>query len=325
MSGMHESRTALLSSNAVEARAVHYLQRRQFWNWTREEQAELDKWLAESSVHLVTYLRLEAAWKRTERLVALQAPERRAAETPPRRRFWSSFANVAAIMGIVTGLSAAGWRYFESPQDIVYTTAVGAHRIVALGDHSAVELNTDTILRLHGRTAKLEKGEAYFQIRHDGAHPFVVWAAGHRITDLGTKFVVRNEGSRLEVTLVEGRARVESAGFGKPARSANLEPGDIAIVTADAINVAKKPMQDVSDRLGWRRGLLTFRHAALADAAAEFNRYNAAKLIIADAQVGRKKIVGTFQARNVDLFAQVIRELLGLRVSKTGGDIVISR
>lgn len=315
MSGTLESRTALLSLDAVEARAAQYLQRRQFWNWSRDEQAELDKWLAESSVHLVTYLRLEAAWKRTERLVALQAPERREAQTP-RTHVRSTLAGVAAVLGLLTVLSVAGWRYFESSQDIVYATAVGAHRIVALDDHSAVELNTDTVLRLHGRTAKLEKGEAYFQIRHDVAHPFVVWAAGHRITDLGTKFVVRNEVSHLEVTLVEGRARVDSA---------DLAPGDIAVVTADAINVAKAPMQDVSDRLGWRRGLLTFRHASLADAAAEFNRYNTGKLIIADAQLGRKKIVGTFQAKNVDLFAQVMRDLLGLRVSKTGGDIVISR
>ena len=35
------------------------------------------------------------------------------------------------------------------------------------------------------RMAWLDKGEAYFRIQHDSAHPFVVMAAGRRVMDLG--------------------------------------------------------------------------------------------------------------------------------------------
>ena len=56
-------------------------------------------------------------------------------------------------------------------------------------------------------TVTLDKGEAYFEIKHDAAHPFVVvWPADHRIVDLGTKFLVRDEANGREVALVEGRA-----------------------------------------------------------------------------------------------------------------------
>jgi len=323
MSGAEEVRTTLLPARAIEARAAGYLQRRHFGDWMEKDQADLENWLAESSVHLVTYLRLEAAWSRSERLIALHKPQRNEAGAPSRKRMLRNIAGVVAI-GVAV-LSAAGWQYFSAAQGVVYTTAVGAHRIVTLADNSVVELNTDTVLRLRGRTAELDRGEAYFQIKHDAAHPFVVLAGNHRITDLGTKFVVRSAAAHLEVMLVEGKARVDSTGFGKSVQSANLLPGDIAVATASAITVAKKPMQEVSDSLGWRRGLLTFKHATLAEAAAEFNRYNVGKLIITDPHLGDRKIVGTFQARNVGLFAEVMQELLGLRVSKTGEDTVISR
>ena len=71
MSHSHDQMSGLMDARAVEARAANWLQRRQFWDWSDSDQAALDQWLAESEVHLVTYLRLEAAWSRTERLVAL--------------------------------------------------------------------------------------------------------------------------------------------------------------------------------------------------------------------------------------------------------------
>ncbi len=66
----------------------------------------------------------------------------------------------------------------------------------------------------------------------------------------------------------------------------------------------------------WAGGVacLIFRYTTLADAAAEFNRYNSNKLVIADASVGRMKIVGTFATNNVAAFADIAQDILGLRV-----------
>ena len=53
----------------------------------------------------------------------------------------------------------------------------------------------------------LDKGEAYFQVRHDAAHPFVVMAMGHRVEDVGTKFVVRRRADSIEITMLDGRVQ----------------------------------------------------------------------------------------------------------------------
>src|SRR6185437_1701142 len=60
-------------ANGIEWKAADWLQRRQFWNWSADDQAQLDVWLAESSAHRVAFLRLKSGYAQTERLVALRS------------------------------------------------------------------------------------------------------------------------------------------------------------------------------------------------------------------------------------------------------------
>ncbi len=79
------------------------------------------------------------------------------------------------------------------------------------------------------------------------------------------------------------------------------------------------------NELGWRRGVIVFTHATLAEAAAEFNRYNTAKIRITDPKAARLTIGGTFEADNVDAFAHLVRNLLGVKVDRHGDETVISQ
>ncbi len=81
----------------------------------------------------------------------------------------------------------------------------------------------------------------------------------------------------------------------------------------------------MSKSLGWERGLLIFENARLAEVAAEFNRYNVKKLRIADAKTARRTIGASFPTNDVELFADMARDVLGLHVESHGNEIVISR
>ena len=218
--------------------------------------------------------------------------------------------------------------YWFSPRETTYATPVGGREVIALSDGSQVEINTDTVLRVSAdqqhRMVTLDRGEAYFQIRHDDYHPFVVNAFGHRVTDIGTKFVVRADADRVEVALVEGRARIDAAD-GARAHSAVLTPGDVAVATTSSMSVMKKPEASLADQLAWRQGLLIFNYASLADVAAQFNRYNARKVIIADPATARLAIMGKFPVNDVELFGRVAKAVLGVRVESRDSEVVISR
>ena len=94
--------------------------------------------------------------------------------------------------------------------------------------------------------------------------------------------------------VTEGTVRLESRGATRPA--ALLPAGSIALVRHDDVLVRSVPLEDAEHLLDWRQGLLAFRDTTLSEAAAEFNRYNARKLVIGDAEAGALRIGGSFQA-----------------------------
>jgi len=315
------------SAAEINARAASWLERRDSEDWNADDQIALDAWLAESRTHVAAYWRLKAAWAHASRLAALKPSE--ADETVRARRISPLFFKVAGGVAAAALVAVAGAFYLTAPRPQTYATTIGGHETLRLADGSRIELNTDTVLRLadsaHGREAWLEKGEAYFEIKHNAAHPFVLMAADHRVTDIGTKFVVRQDSNRLEVSLVEGRVRFESASRWNNARPALLAPGDVAVATANSMSVTKEPTQKLANELGWRRGVLVFKYTPLADAATEFNRYNHQQLIVADRAAARLSIVGTFGTTDVASFVAAAKSLFGLRVKQNGEETIISR
>jgi transmembrane sensor len=326
MSGLEEnSRLAANDTSKIEEQAAVWLQRQHFWDWSESDLGALDSWLAESTAHEVAYLRLKAGYGRTERLVALRT--RRMSGRTRAQLFRFGAGAVGAVVLAVAGLTAQF--YLKQPQEIAYTTPVGGHQTIALADGSQIELNTDTVLRVRAdaeqRTAVLEHGEAYFQIRHDTAHPFVVMAAGHRVTDLGTKFLVRGRASQIEVTLVEGRARIDADDVSLQSHSAILMPGDDVVAGPHSISVTHETAREENNKLSWRSGSIVFRHTALDDAAEEFNRYNRDKIVIADDSVAKLKVDGTLPTNDPEAFTDIAQDILHLHVEKRGTDFVISR
>ncbi len=313
------------SAMQIEERAAAFLERRRYWDWSEADQAELDAWLAAAMAHRVAWWRLEATLARTERLAALNP----AGDAPVQsRRFAPLLVGIAACAAVAV-FGWAGMKMASAPHDRVYATGVGGHETVSFADGTRIELNTDTVLRArmtsNQRTIWLEKGEAYFQVRHDPAHPFSVIAGNHRVLDLGTKFLVRQEPNRLEVALMEGRVRLGSANSNSHARPALLSPGDVATATPSTMFVTRQSPRALSNDIAWRHHVLVFDHATLADAASEFNRYNRQKIVIADPAVAQLMIDGTFRTNGVAAFVDVAQEVLKLHIENDGDEILISR
>lgn len=320
---------AAAAHDSIETRAASLLERRDFGDWTDEDEVALEAWLGQSQAHRAAFWRLEAAWNQTFRLAALSGVTAEAANAAPGRNIWPWMLRIAAMM-IIVALSGLSISYFlYSPHDRTYSTPLGGHEVVSFADGSKIELNTDTVLRARMTTAQrivwLDRGEAYFQVKHDATHPFIVIVGNHRVTDLGTKFVIHRNGGRIEVALLEGSAEFSAANVHARAQSAVLLPGDVAIGTAASISVSRKSAHAISQELSWRSGVLVFKHTPLSEAAAEFNRYNRQKLVVSDPQIGNLTVGGTFKVGHLEDFTQLVRLVLGLHVENKEDEIVISR
>jgi transmembrane sensor len=310
---------------AIEARAAEWLiERQDKESWSAEDRDALEEWLAQSPAHEIAFLRLEEAWGRSQRLSALHPP---APESLPRMA--PLLLRIAAALVVAAAIGGFAAAQLMRPHDRVFSTPVGGHESITFADGSKVELNTNTVLRARMTTEQrvvyLEKGEAFFQIRHDAAHPFVVMVGDRRITDLGTQFVVRREPGGLKVAVVQGRVWFDPADRQSPSQSAMLTPGDVATVTANKMRVTHATARTLATGLSWRRGVLVFDNTTLADAAAELNRYNSRKLVIADPAIASETIGGTFGTGDIEAFARVARTALGLHVANNGAELIIFR
>lgn len=317
----------MMTADDIERVASEWIERRDFATWSETDASELENWLAQSPAHRVAFLRLDFEWKRTERLAALRPIKPQANETPTGK--WHRSLRIAAAVAIIGVIGSVGASYFLTQTGKSYSTPLGGRKVLTFADGSQIELNTNTVIRIamdeHKRSAVLESGEAYFSIKHDASRPFVVTAANHKVIDLGTKFLMRTSGNKLEVALVEGSAKVEPSDDRGARHAVTLKPGDIAYALPGSVSVVRKTPADIGSDLGWRRGVLVFRHATLADAAEEFNRYNAQKIVIADPETARLTFSASLPTHDTHTFVRILSKLFNTHSETTTEGIVISR
>jgi transmembrane sensor len=307
-------------ASEIDLHASAWIERRDRGNWNEEDESDLTVWLDENPANRITFWRMEAAWHRTERLAALRS-------TMPKRTNGTLFIRIAAATFLVTAIAGSIWYYISQPAGVTYATSIGGHETVMLADGSHIELNTDTAIRLSdtigSRKIWLEKGEAFFEVTHDAARPLTVFVGSRRITDLGTSFVIRRDQNNFEVSVVEGRVSVGDD-IRKPT-PLYLIGGESVIASKNRLFVTGKSPLELSNELGWRRGVIVFNNTSLADAAEQVSRYNATKVAIAGEKLGQMTITGTVSATDPREFLRMVRVAFGLRTEKVNDAFIVSR
>ncbi len=232
-------------------------------------------------------------------------------------------AAAAVLLTTAIGFGWIGW-----PHDSSYRTAVGGVEAVPIQDGSTVTLNTDSGIRVAvtetERRVDLEKGEAFFEVAKDPKRPFVVRAGAARIIAVGTKFSVRREADDVRVIVTEGRVRVEHAGPRQRAQTTLISAGSVALAGESGVLVEDRALAEVVDRLSWRHGFVIFHDTPLADAVAEFNRYNTRQIVIENGALESIRIGGTFRTGNVEAFVRLLSEGFPITVDESEDRIILS-
>lgn len=338
-------------SRQIEERAAEWLLRRESAGWSEADEARLDEWLSVSTLNRVAFLRLEAGWKQADRLKAVgvgfprgrvpgeaellsEADESMSrappgdAESAPASGMWLKL-RFPALAATLLGLLAGGALIFpESPwSGDRYATPVGGVASVPLKDGSSVTLNTASRIRVRmsdeERRVDLAQGEAFFDVVRDPARPFIVRAGSRRIVVLGTKFSVRRDGDDVRVVVTEGAVRIERTGSGA-GELPRLAAGAVASVTPARVSVQSRPLPETEELLSWRSGYVVFHETALAEAAAEFNRYNDRKIVVRDSQISRIRLSGKFRATNFDAFVRLLESTSPVRAEYSPAEILLT-
>lgn len=125
-----------------------------------------------------------------------------------------------------------------------------------------------------------------------------------------------------------------SAGGGE-SESGNSAPGSpsagtIFLAAGEQITVTpgaarRTPHPNMAGAIAWTERQLIFDSAPIADVAAEFNRYNERKLIIASSALDALHVSGVFSSTDPASLIRFLRDRPGLRVTETSTEIRVSK
>lgn len=144
-------------------------------------------------------------------------------------------------------------------------------KTIALADGTQVRLNQSSVLlypeKFSGKERKVFlTGEAFFDIKHDGRHPFHVSTPYFDITDLGTSFSVSSYATDVEVstTLKTGKIELKIVGEDKVY---SMKPNDQLVYNVKTKAVDLRQITDEDDGLSWRNKQISLDDVTLAEAA----------------------------------------------------------
>jgi transmembrane sensor len=343
----------LMDSERIEAEAAQWLARRDSGRWTEADEAAFAAWQDESTAHRVAVIRLQAVWRRADRLQALGAGVPRGEIPPPGHWRLSGFPDRAAVSAahargsdrsllpraqfhlralaatILVMLGAVlGW-YSLGRGTNTYSTAIGSMEVVPLADGSRITLNTDSAMRVElsptERRVRLDRGEAFFEVAKDPTRRFVVHAGDKRIVAVGTKFSVFNSDGAVRVVVTEGLVEVTTADSAIAVPVTSVSAGSIAQAGSAGVVVQKLSVAEAESSLSWRSGYIALRDTPLAEAVAEFNRYNEKQIVIADPELADLRVGGNVRTTNVVAFVHVLERGFPVRATDLGDRIVLRR
>ena len=326
-----------------------------FGEATPEEILELEAWVKAESANAVVFSEYQKTWQAVENardepvtdldhewnnLVSkieikeagilnqkhsLRRPQSLIAHQKSIIPYW--FLRIAAIFLLVAVPVFFLYRYLTTS---VETRLTAGNELIehTLPDGTVVTLNTGATLtfpsRFDGPFRRITlQGEAWFEVAHDQAKPFVIATENVRIRVVGTSFSIntKNRDGHEEIILSSGIVKVYYEN--KPEKTALLFSGERAELSADGYTIIKSANEDVNF-LAWKTKHMVFVDTPLNEVAALLTKVYRTDIRLSDNRLNDCKITTTFDRQSLESVLNVLKATLDLQIRNTGPGIEIS-
>lgn len=257
-----------------------------------EEVAQIEQWLEEdparqSEFDSAHYL-FNAMILHSDELSKMTTPgalEKTSRKSKVRRLVYRYAAAAAAV--VIAGLSGV---FVEreinynkmTAQTNVLEVPAGQRMSVTLSDGTQVQLNGNSrieypvIFSRKQRNVKLS-GEAFFEVKHDERHPFIVETFASKVEVLGTRFnVYADEASEyFSTALVDGKVKVTTND--ETAEQVVLAPDEMVKFVNNHLVVTKV---DAENLISWTEGYVNLADTDFASLMHRFENVYGVKIVI---------------------------------------------
>lgn len=310
--------------------------------WTRDDpvHAELLRQLREAGPDARRAWNADAGWASLSSRLELDGSVRPIggagqATRPARWRPSAAWRVAAAVIVVVAGSLTAWQIVARRAQSGALASATmelnapnGQRASITLDDGSRVTLNAGSRLRYPKTTGTGARevmlvGEAFFEVKHDAAHPFRVHAGDGIAEDLGTRFTVSAypELERVDVAVAEGRVSLQrkDAASGVAVLHAG-ERGRLGITGPPVVD-SQVPLDQY---FGWRDGALVFENVALGDAIPRLERWYDVEIKVSDSALAARRLTARFRNDSLTDVIGAIEVALGATSHRSGRTITLS-
>lgn len=238
---------------------------------------------------------------------------------------WTAAASAVIILSMSTyyAFTQSG---FTKPEITSTATFSKDIRLLNLPDGTRVWLNENSEIEYpknftgKERTITL-KGEAFFEVKRDPSHPFVISSGAIKTTVLGTSFNIKAYADKQpEVNVRTGKVKVESL-----QNTVLLERGDKAIYQAETSMLNKQKSLVLEPE--WKKVLIYVDGLTLAQVLEKLKVNNHFSVMYLDEDLKNLKIQGTLDTRQGFYeMLQTIAFALEIKIQTTGNNtFLISR
>ncbi|MEM9629843.1 MAG: FecR family protein [Pseudomonadota bacterium] len=216
--------------------------------------------------------------------------------------------------------------YFDGPVRLQADAYSGVAElpVIELEDGSTIHLNASSAVAFdyseQGRTVRLLKGEALFEVAKDPTRPFTVEAGDTVVTALGTAFDIRLGSDETDVTVTHNAVLVE---FEDPQISpVRLQEGERISYDVNG-RLSEVTKADANAVLAWQSGLLVLDNAPLSYVIEELERRFYGRIVVANEDLANRKISGTISISDTYAALAYIEQALNLNATTIGPLVII--
>ncbi|WP_165806548.1 FecR family protein [Chitinophaga parva] len=241
----------------------------------------------------------------------------------------------AAVAVLITAGALTYFQYTKkqswSLTKYEYHTTAGSRQTIMLPDGSVVMLNTNSHLYIGKdlRTVTLN-GEAFFDIRHDAVHPFLVHTKDYNIRVLGTSFNVRAYAGarRTETDLITGKVEIVPATKEKVVLRPNekfiLAPAATAPVKGTIAHLDVDTLTHHATETSWARNRMDVHDETLAAIAQKLEAWYGIRIIFASEKARQYRYTASFNDETVFRALQYLKQSYPFSYKVEGDLIIIS-
>lgn len=294
-----------------------------------EEELEFDAWIGQSEANSNAFKELQLIWENsTPAAIELnidQAWQKVAKKTAPKiLQLPRHFMRYAAAIAVFMLLGFWAITVLRKPTTLIQT-ASNELKQVELPDGSKVwlheysKLSFEDNLKGNKRELKLE-GLAFFEVKRDEAHPFVITTPHGTVEVLGTSFEVsayKNEPFE-RVTVRSGKVKFQQ------------QSGNAVILTANqqAITSPEGAIDsntvEATELVSWIKNQLDFENETMDKVAEKISRYFHVKVKLSNNEIANCHFTGSFKKPNIEQILDAICKTLSLNQIKQGDVILIN-